>query len=165
MSKLDVIQGNYVFRGLTSEQVQKVASISQEKTYEAGQSIFREGEQAQNLYILEEGKVILEMRLTTAPERPASPSAVIDVMTKGELFGWSALVPPHIYTLSASTADKCQLVVIDGSQLAELNDSDPVMGYEVVKRLTKIIMLRLKRSREMLLSERGLALLSQIYSY
>ena len=165
MANLDVIRENYIFRDLSTAQLQKIASISQENTYQPGQTIFREGDQAKDLYILKEGKVLLEMRIAPYPERTPSPSATIDVVTKGELFGWSALVPPHIFTLSASTAEKCQVVTLDSAKLIELMDSDPVMGYEVVKRLAKIISTRLKRSREMLMSERGLALLSQAYSY
>lgn len=165
MAGLDVIQENYVFRDLSTAQLQKIVSIAQEKTYRAGQTIFKEGDHAGDLYILQEGKVLLEMRIAPYPERTPTPSAVIDVITKGELFGWSALVPPHVFTLSAHTADKCQVVTFDGGKLTEMMDSDPVMGYEIVKRLSKIISTRLKRSREMLMSERGLALLSQAYSY
>ena len=165
MANLDVIQANYLFKEIGTAQIQKIASISQEKTYQAGQTIFREGDQAKELYILQEGKVLLEMRIAPYPERSPSPSAVIDVVTEGELFGWSALVPPHIFTLSANTADKCQVVTLDGTKIIEMMDADPAMGYEIVKRLSKIIAVRLKRSREMLISERGLALLSQAYSY
>lgn len=165
MAKLDIIRENYLFRELSPAQLEKVATTSQEKAYEAGQFIFKEGDQAKSLYILEDGKVLLEMRIAPYPQRAPSPSAVIDVVGKGETFGWSALVPPHIFTLSASTAEKCRVIIIDGGKLTELMDADPVMGYEVVKRLAKIISNRLKRSREMLMSERGLALLSQAYSY
>jgi len=165
MSNLDIIKENYMFRELTKEQLAKVDAIAQEKTYEAGQAVFKEGDQAGHIYILEEGRVLLEMRIAPYPERSPSPSAVIDVVSKGEVFGWSALVPPNIFTLSASTADKCRVVAIDGPKLNELMEADPIMGYEIVKRLAKIAAVRLKRSREMLMSERGLALLSQAYSY
>lgn len=165
MTKLDIIKENYMFRELTPDELGKIDAIAQEKTYEAGQSVFKEGDQASHLYILEEGRVLLEMRIAPYPERSPSPSAVIDVVSKGEVFGWSALVPPNVFTLSASTADKCRIVAIDGAKLYELMEFNPLMGYEIVKRLAKIAAIRLKRSREMLMSERGLALLSQAYSY
>jgi CRP-like cAMP-binding protein len=165
MAKLDVIKGNYVFQRLNGEQWQKIASIAEEKTYPAGQIILREGEQAKALYILEEGKVLLEMRVAPYPERTASPTATIQVVTKGELFGWSALVSPNVLTASASTAGKCKVVMINGEQLIEMMDANPVMGYEVMTRLAEVIAGRLKHTREMLMSERGLSLLSQAYSY
>ena len=165
MVKLDIIKENYMFRDLKQEQISKIDAISHEKNYEAGQCVFKEGDKAEHIYILEEGRVLLEMRIAPYPERSHSPSAVIDVVSKGEVFGWSALVPPNIFTLSASTADKCRVIAVDGSKLFDLMEEDPVMGYEIVKRLAKITAIRLKRSREMLMSERGLALLSQAYSY
>jgi len=165
MTKLDVIKENHVFQSLNGEQWQKIAAISEEKTYPAGQVIFREGEQAKALYILEEGKVLLEMRIAPYPERTPVPTATIQVVTQGELFGWSALVAPHVLTSSGITASKCQVILINGEQLMEMMDSDPVMGYEVMTRLAETIAGRLKHSREMLMSERGLSLLSQAYSY
>jgi CRP-like cAMP-binding protein len=165
MAKLDVIKENYVFQRLNGEQWQKIASISEEKAYPAGQIIFREGDQAKVLYILEEGKVLLEMRVAPYPERTPAPTATIQVVTDGELFSWSALVNPRVLTSSGITASKCRVIMINGEQLVEMMGSDPVMGYEVMTRLAEIIASRLKHSREMLMSERGLSLLSQAYSY
>ena len=165
MAKLDIIQQSRVFRGLNSQQLQKIVSISREDTYTTRQAIFKEGEPAQNFYILEEGKAILEMRLAPVGEHSPSPLATIDVIVKGETFGWSALVEPHIFTLSATTADKSRVIAVDGGKLRELMDADPVMGYQVMAGLSEVIASRLSHTRQMLLSERGLALLSQIYSY
>ena len=117
------------------------------------------------LYILEEGKILLEMRVAPYPERTPAPTATIQVVTGGELFSWSALVAPRVLTSSGITASKCRVIMINGEQLVEMMGSDPVMGYEVMTRLAEIIASRLKHSREMLMSERGLFLLSQAYSY
>lgn len=165
MAKLDIIQESHLFQGLSTEELQRLASISQEKTYEAGQYIFREGDRAQSLYILEEGKVILEMRIAPLPERRPLPQATVDVVTKGEIFSWSALVEPYILILSAQAVDKCQVIAIDGSQLIELMDSDHTIGYGIMRRLSAVIASRLTHTRQTLISERGLALLSQVYSY
>lgn len=165
MPKLDIIQTSHLFQGLSTEQVHRVASISGEKIYEAGQSIFRQGDRGQSLYVLEEGKVILEMAIASRPERGRSPQATVAVIAKGEVFGWSALVEPHTLTLSAQAVDRCKVIAIDGIQLLELMDSDPIMGYEVMRRLSEVIASRLVHSWQMLLSERGLALLSQAHGY
>lgn len=163
MTKLDVIQGTRIFQGLSTEQLHKLDSISREETYAAGQYIFREGDQAQSLYIIEEGKVILEMRIAPLPKHRLSPQATVDVLIKGDIVGWSALVEPHILTFSAQAVDRCKLIVLVGIQLRELMDSDPVMGYEIMRRLSEVIASRLTHTRQTLISERGLALLSQAY--
>jgi CRP/FNR family cyclic AMP-dependent transcriptional regulator len=165
MPTLEAIQQSRVFQGLNNQQLQTIASIAREEAYATGQAIFKEGEPALNFYILEEGKVILEMRPAPVREHSPSPLVIIDVIVKGETFGWSALVQPHIFTLSASTADKSKVVTIGGGKLRELMDADPVMGYQVMTGLSQVIASRLGHTRQILLSERGLALLSEIYSY
>jgi CRP/FNR family cyclic AMP-dependent transcriptional regulator len=163
MTKLDVIQGTRIFQGLSIEQLHKLDSISREETYAAGQYIFREGDQARSLYIIEEGKVILEMRIAPLPKHRLSPQATVDVLIKGDIVGWSALVEPHIFTFSAQAVDKCRLVALDGTELLKFMDTDPVMGYEIMRRLSEVIASRLTHTRQTLISERGLALLSQAY--
>jgi CRP/FNR family cyclic AMP-dependent transcriptional regulator len=163
MAKLDVIQGTRIFQGLSTEQLHKLDSISREETYAAGQYIFREGDQARSLYIIEEGKVILEMRIAPLPKHRLSPQATVDVLIKGDIIAWSALVEPHILTFSAQAVDRCKLIALDGIKLLELMDSDPAMGYEIMRRLSEVIASRLNHTRQTLISERGLALLSQAY--
>ena len=79
------------------------------------------------------------------------------------MFGWSALIKPHIFTGSAQAVDRCKVITIEGTKLRELMDSDPRVGYEIMCRLSEIIASTLDSARQMLVSERGLALLSQIY--
>lgn len=164
-ARLKGIQESPVFQKLSAEQLNKLADISREETYEAGQRIFREGEQARVLYMLEEGKVILEMRIAPLPERRPSPQATVDVVIRGEVFGWSAISRPHVFTTTAQAVDKCKVVAIDGAKLLELMGADPSMGYEVMSRLAEVIVSRLMHTRQTLLSERGLALLSQAYPF
>jgi len=163
MTKLDIIQGTRIFQGLITEQLHKLDSISREETHAAGQYIFREGDQARSLYIIEEGKVILEMRIAPLPKHRLSPQATVDALIKGDIVGWSALVQPHIFTFSAQAVDKCKLVALDGTELLKFMDADPVMGYEIMRRLSEVIASRLTHTRQTLISERGLALLSQAY--
>ena len=163
MAKLDILQKSYLFRGLNAEQLQKLDSISREETFEAGRYIFREGDPAQCLHVVEEGKVQLQMKITAATQQQAVQQTTLEVITGGRMFGWSALIKPHVFTGSAQAVDKCKVVTIDGTKLRELMDSDPRVGYEIMCRLSEVVANTLDSARQMLVSERGLALLSQIY--
>jgi len=165
MAILDVIQATDVFQVLSIDQLGKIASIAREETYEAGRYIFRQGDQARSLYVLEEGKIILEMRIARHGERGPSPPATVAVITEGEFFGWSALVDPRTLTLSGHAIDRCKVIAIDGTQLLGLMDSDPIMGYKIMRRLSEVISSRLTQTGQMLISERGLAILSEYYRY
>jgi CRP-like cAMP-binding protein len=123
-------------------------------------TIFKEGDEATELYILTEGRVALEMDIRPVPDRPAIPTAV-DVITKGESLGWSALVEPYVYTLSARCLTNCQVLALKGEMLRNVMADDRDLGYELMKRLAKLISLRLTYTRLRLTSGLGLVLLGR----
>jgi len=158
MALINVIRTSHIFEGLPEGGLEKLTAICTEQSYQGGQAVFREGEEAENLYILAQGKIVLEMRIDLGPYRPPT-HATVDVVTSGESFGWSAVVEPHVYTLSAICVDPSRVVAVKGAPLRELLDQDPPLGYQVMKRLARLISSRLMHTRQMLISERGLALL------
>lgn len=164
MAILDVIQECHVFKRLSSEQCQKLASISHEETYKAGQYIFREGDQARYFYIIEDGKVELEMNLPRHGARPVS-KATIGVIAKGTSFGWSMLIGPHVFSGSARAVGECKVIALDGTQLLGLMDADHTFGYQLLKRFSEEVAHSLEATRQTLLSERGLALLDEEHRY
>lgn len=122
--------------------------------------IFKEGDEAKEFYILTEGRVVLEMDVQPVPNRPPIPTAV-DVITKGEGFGWSAFVEPYVYTLSARCLTNCQVLSIKGDVLSRVMADDPSLGYEFMRRLAKLIASRLTYTRLRLTSGLGLAMLGK----
>ena len=139
------------FEGLTDNELERIAVLCHEEVYEAGTTIFEEGDAADYLYIVEEGKVALEMQLELRPY--ASPKkTTIEVATKCEAFGWSALVEPHTLTLSAKCTERAKIIVIKGSDLLDLFDSEPLIGHRVLGRVTQVVASRLKDTRQKLTS-------------
>ena len=111
-----------IFERLTDDELDRIAELCRVEVYEAGAIIFEEGGAADYLYLVEEGEVVLEMELELQPY--ASPKqTIIEVATKGDVLGWSALVEPHILTLSAKCTERAKIIVIKGSDLLDLFDS------------------------------------------
>ncbi|MDP2719265.1 MAG: cyclic nucleotide-binding domain-containing protein [Dehalococcoidia bacterium] len=160
MVSINFLKESEIFRGLSESQLQKIAAIAGEKSYPAGSILFKEGSQARNLYIVEEGKVALEMKINMGGNQPAR-LATVDALTKGEALGWSSLIDPHVFTLSALCMDASKLVTIDSPKLLEILKQDTAMGFEIMKSVAKLIASRLTRTRVMLISERGLSLLTE----
>ena len=84
-----------IFRSLSGEQLNKLVAISTKEVHPAGTLLYRSGEPARKFYIIEKGKVALNMVADISPESMPKTTAV-DVVTKGKVMGWSALVRPHI---------------------------------------------------------------------
>jgi len=165
MAILDVIQECHVFKRLSSEQCQKLVSISREETYQGGEYVFRQGDQAQSLYVVEEGEVVLQLDLAPSPGQGPPQWATLDIIKKGQAFGWSAIVEPHGFTTSAQAIQRCKCVAIDGVQLLNLMESDSILGYRVLKELSQVIASRLVRTRQALLTERGVTIMRDEHGY
>ncbi len=160
MAIIDDLKNAELFGGLGNSYIEKLLPLCRGGSYRQGTIIFKEGSEAAELYILTEGKVAVEMELCPVPNRPTIPTPV-DIVTKGQCIGWSALVEPHIYTLSARCMTNCTALSIKGDMLRKVMNEDTGLGYEVMKQLSKIIASRLMDTRLRLTSGIGLVLLGK----
>lgn len=136
-----------LFRNLPDELLDKVAALGEEVAFEQGETIFREGEQADKMHFLLEGHIVLKVQLTSRPESVT----VSAVKQKYESFGWSGIVPPFHYTASATCEEACKVMTLPGEAFMSLLQDNPSAGFTVMQRLTEIISSRLRTSRQGLL--------------
>ena len=160
MAIIDTLKNSELFAGVEIHHLEKVSALCRGESYREGAMIFKEGDEATELYILTDGRVALEMQVRPVPDRAAIPTAV-EVVSKGECFGWSALVEPHIYTLSARCMTNCTVLAIKGDILRKVIADDPVLGRELMKSVAQLISLRLSHTRLRLISGLGLVLLGK----
>lgn len=156
MTIKQVLKECQVFAALTDAELEKIVSLAVEREYEVGATILGEGDSAEELFILQEGKVALQMTLPIAPA-PMSRRVTVDVVTKSEVFGWAAIVEPYVYTFAAVCLQKTKVIAISGSKLRALLHDNHRIGYEVLKGLIKVVDSRLDDTRHLLVSERLLA--------
>lgn len=142
-----------IFSGLNEVDLRKVAFLAEEKEYEAGTTIFQEGTPAEELIVLEEGKVALQMSLAT-PGTQNNRRVTVDIAGRNEVIGWSALVEPYVYTLTAVCLQRAKVVSINGIKLRSLLGANHHIGYVVLSKLIKIVSSRLDDTRQVLASER-----------
>ena len=149
----NILKRSEVFLGLEDSDLRQIASMpsSQIKTFQSGETIFSLGDDAKYLYILKEGEV--DLMITVTPERSSEPvDLVIEKVTTGGLFGWSAMVGPYIYVLTAICQKPCQAVIIAGDELIALFDRDSRVGYRVFRGLSRVIGSRLRDIEQALAS-------------
>ena len=136
-----------LFRNLPEDLLEKIAALGEEVGFSQGDFIFCEGEQADKLHFLLEGKLVLKVKLTSRPESVT----VSAVGQKYEGFGWSGIVPPYHYTASAICESDCKVLTIPGDGFMKLLEGNPVAGFTVMQRLTELVASRLRNSRQALL--------------
>lgn len=144
-----VLASSQLFGELSDDELDKIAALSREEVYKAGATIFREGDPARDLYIVEDGKVVIEMHIRLGPGGPGRQGA-IDVMTKGQVFGWSAIGERQILTMSARCIEDTKVITLDGDRLSRLFDEDSRIGSKVRKKLLGVVYSRLRHTRDTL---------------
>jgi len=117
-----------VFEGLDQEELELVAGCGKNIAVDAGERLFREGDDANTFFLVRSGLVALE---TYVPNRGA-----VTVVTcgPGEIVGWSWLVPPHRWRLSARVVENVRAVEFDGACLRKKCEQIPELGYDLLSR-------------------------------
>ena len=143
-----VIADHPFLRGLKPEHLLLLADSAMRMRYEAGELIFREGDPANRFYLIEQGQVSLESH-----RKDEAPVAV-QVIGPGDVLGWSWLFPPYYWHFDARVLEPTTAVFFYGTRLREQCEQNHDFGFEVMKRMTHVVIDRLQAARKQLLSIR-----------
>jgi CRP-like cAMP-binding protein len=160
MVSTDLLKQYDFFKGFTGEEIKKLADIGVEQSYRAGFQMWKKGDPAINLYLLEEGKVVMVMDTYMGTAKPPM-QVTVDIVTKGDAMGWSAVVEPYVYTLGARSIDASKAIAFDAEKLRALLKEDSVLGMKFMHATAKVIASRLTHTEIILVGERGLSVLSE----
>jgi CRP-like cAMP-binding protein len=127
--------------GLDPAQIERLTAISTPIRWEAGSRVFREGDPDSPLYVVEEGRVAIELAL------PGRGPVTILTVGPGEVFGWSSIFHKRPKTAAARATVPTKAWAIDSTRLRELCDRDPVLGYALTRRILQVVSERLKATR------------------
>jgi len=150
---VEVLKRCGVFLGLSDGALHKIANLPscREEAYQAGETMFREGDRAVDIHVLAEGEVSLVVGMTQSAPQPKG-EVIVDILRKGEVCCWSALVPPHELTLSGICTKPSKVVVINGAELVSLMDKEPHIGYEVMQGFLRVIGNRVRDLEQLLIN-------------
>lgn len=129
-----------VFAGLNEEQLAPFMALAEEITCPRGKPIFEEGETARRLFILLEGKVSIRVQLLSRPDQVT----LATLNEGGQLVGWSGFMPPNDYTATALCQDHSRFMVFEGAAFMNLLESNPAVGFIIMRHITEAISERLR---------------------
>jgi CRP-like cAMP-binding protein len=136
-------------RDIDSEHLERIADIANVRDFDDHEIVFREGQPAANLYLVQSGEVSLEICASGAGCRQ------ILTLGPGDLLGWSSLLDQACYTARARAAEPTRLVEINVAKLKEISDRDSQFGYELMRRTAVALAKRLSGTRMQLLNVYG----------
>lgn len=133
------------FKNLDDDFLEKMAKVASLESYQKGDYIFKEGDDSDFLYIVEEGKVALETRVYS--------EKVVRLATvrKDDYFGWSSVVEPYKCTASRYVLEDTTCLLLDGKVMREECKKDTELGFFLMEKVAKMISIQLKKTREQLI--------------
>jgi CRP-like cAMP-binding protein len=145
------------FAGLSHDEVAILAKRAQDTRVESGHRFFRDGEALKSFYLVVEGQVGIVVELPDRNQEHkvsgqltgeyATADVIVTRLGPGDVFGWSALIPPVEATAGAKALQDSRVVEIDCEQLDELFREDWHFGYVVMRKVANVIRGRLKATR------------------
>ncbi len=110
-----------------------------------GTVIIQEGAICESIGVVVNGRVALRLRL------PGGDDRTILTVDPGDVFGWSAVLPPAIATASAVAVLPTQAVMFDGERLRAAFATDTDLAAAIYNRLLVSVVRRLGATRTQLL--------------
>jgi CRP-like cAMP-binding protein len=131
--------------GMNEKQLKTLAAHAMQVHFEAGELVFKTGDPANRFYLIQHGRVVLESQSVDSP-------VPIQVIGDGDVLGWSWLFEPYIWHFNARVLRPTSSIFFYGTRLRLLCESEHDLGYEMMKRITQVVIQRLQAAREQLLA-------------
>ena len=153
MVSLDFLEDVDAFSELDDDQLTAIQDCCEVTKYKRGETIFGAGDVPEYFWLVLDGEVNL---IWDAPEGPAMQEDTISTLSEGMPFGWSSLVPPYKYHLSAHSASRnCKTVRIPKSRLLQLFEDDAELGYKVMSKVMIVAGQRFHQLQDEVARRRG----------
>lgn len=131
--------------GLSEKAQTRLAELGHKFTAEPGTELFHEGESSDTFAILIHGRVALR---TLVPERG---DITILTVEPGDVYLWSAIVPPYKATSTGVAIEPIEAIVFEGTSLRAALHEDCELHSALYPRLLMVVARRLNATRTQML--------------
>jgi len=142
-----VLAGQRFLHGMRADQLDALAATASEVMFPAGHRIFAEGGYTGSFWLIESGHVTLDVQV------PGESPAVIETVGIGGILGWSWLLPPYQWAFGAVCVTEVKAIEFSAAAVRERCAADPVLGYELTRRLYQVLAERLQNTRARLIAK------------
>lgn len=116
----------------------------------AGAVLFALGADASAVYLIRRGRINLTLPMHVGG---VEQDVLIEERLSGQTVGWSALIPPHRFTLTATAPLATELTVFRRAELLEYLAGRPDVGFAVAMNVASVVGQRLQVFQAMWLRE------------
>jgi CRP-like cAMP-binding protein len=139
-----------LLKGLTPADMAAVLALGTRTQVAGGKELFHLGAPAASLFLIQRGRLKLTLPMQV---RGNEENVMVEERGPGQTVGWSALTPPHRFTLTASALLDTEVIALDREKLLAHFESCPQVGYTVSLNLASLIGQRLQLFQAMWVRE------------
>ena len=139
-----------LLNGLSSAEMDQVLGLGTRLTVPSGTSLFHLGDPADRLFLTERGRIRLTLPMQV---RGREEDIFVEERSPGQTVGWSALIPPYRFTLTATAPLETEVIALPRETLVDYFAAHPAAGYKIALNLAVVIGHRLHLFQTMWLRE------------
>ncbi len=130
-------------QGLSRRELMTLATFSKEERFAAGASLFQEGDEGAEMYVILEGKAMISKFI------PGAGEEALAILERGEFFGEMALIDGEPRSADARAyGGPLTVLTLDQATVREILAMDPHAALEFMQLLCRLVANRLREIDE-----------------
>jgi CRP-like cAMP-binding protein len=142
----ELLRESALFAELSDAQRGEIAKICRTQTYKGGETIFKEGEPGNRLFLVSKGEVRISRDI------PGAGEEALAILKRPACFGEMAVFDRSQRSTDAIANGSCTLVTIARPDLELLLEFDVDLGYVMLKAVVRQLSGRLRSANEQMRS-------------
>lgn len=144
-----ILAAHPFLQGLAARHLKPLVACASQVSFDAGQFLCRENEEAKQFYLIYHGQVAVEIfRARRGP-------ITIQTLSEGEVLGWLWFLQPYHWHLDARAVDLTRAISLEVKCLMQQCDQDHELGYELMKRYAHNLAVQFRVTKLQLLDIYG----------
>jgi CRP/FNR family cyclic AMP-dependent transcriptional regulator len=130
-------------QGISRKELITLAAFSKERRFAAGASLFQEGDEGSEMYIILEGRVVISKLI------PGAGEEALAILERGDFFGEMSLIDGEPRSADARAhGGPLTVLALDQELVREVLSMDPHAALELMQLLCRLIANRLREIDE-----------------
>ena len=136
-------------QGISRKELITLAAFSKEKRFASGASLFQEGDAGAEMYVIQEGRVLISKFI------PGAGEEALAILERGTFFGEMSLIDGEPRSADARAYNgPLTVLALDQQTVLEVLSMDPHAALEFLQLLCRLIATRLREIDEKVISWR-----------
>src|SRR5947207_12540437 len=125
-----------LLQGLGQPEAERLLALGKRMLLTSGAELFHLRDVADSIYLVARGRIRLTLPMQV---RGREEPVLVEERTPGQTVGWSALIPPYRFTLTASAPLDTEVVTLSRAALRAHFTSHPEVGQTVLLNLAAVV--------------------------